>query len=82
MSTVWGSYGDCQRRHIYKIALNMAHMGEEVDVTLYLRWFLVVTICKLRPSLYLLHTVSYNPNPLHKKFKKIHKGPRIHACPE
>ena len=63
MSTVWGSNGDCQGRHIYKIALIMAYMGEEVDVTLYLWWFLVVTVCKLRPSLYLLHMVFYNPNP-------------------
>ena len=52
MSAVWGSNGDCEGRHICKTALNMAHMGEEVDVALYLRWFLVVTICKLRPSLY------------------------------
>lgn len=57
MSTVWRSNGDCQGRHINKIALIMAYMGEEVDVTMYLRWFLVVTICKLRPSLYLLRTV-------------------------
>lgn len=77
MSTVWRTNGGCQGRYIYKIALDMADMGEEVDVTLYLRWFLVVTICKLKPSLYLLHTAPIIQ--IHKK--KVMSGSE-NSCPK
>jgi hypothetical protein len=75
MSTLWGSNGGCQGRpftgHGYKITIKMAHMGEDVDVTLYLRWFLVDIIYKLGPSLrYVLQ--SFAIIHLHKRYRNHH----------
>jgi len=60
MSTVWGSNGGYQRRPFTgrscKITIKMAHMGEDVDATLYLWWFLVDVIYELRLSLSALRT--------------------------